>query len=61
MKKLFLILTASGILISMCGCGTGSNKDTEEEASNDSVIYVSPADGISGAYGAYVFSNSAEV
>ena len=61
MKKLFFILTACGILISVCGCGTGSNKGNEEDTSNDSFIYVSPADGISGAYGAYVVRNSAEV
>ena len=45
MKKLFLILTLCGILVSMSGCGTEPVIDSEDEAVNGSVIYVSPADG----------------
>lgn len=44
-RKLFLILTSCGILISMSGCGTEPVIDNEDEAVNGSVIYVSPADG----------------
>lgn len=60
MKKLFLILTSCGILISMCGCGTESVIDNEDEAVNGSVIYVSPADGTTDNNAASPVQNTAE-
>ena len=60
MKKLFLILTASGILISMSACGTESVIDTEEADINGSVIYVSPADDTTLPNDAFLIRGSAE-
>lgn len=59
MKKLFLIFTLCGSLVSVCGCGTEPIADNEDEAVNGSVIYVSPADGTTQAYVSPV-SNTAE-
>lgn len=60
MKKLFLILTSCGLLISMSSCGTETIIDTEDETVNGSVIYISPADGTTQPNVPFPFTNAAD-
>ena len=60
MKKLFLILMAGCVLMTMIGCGTESLVSNDDENINGSVIYVSPADDFSEANDAAILIGTSE-
>lgn len=60
MKKLFLILMAGCVLMTMIGCGTESLVSNDDENINGSVIYVSPADDLSEASDAAILIGTSE-
>lgn len=60
MKKLFLILMAGCVLMTMIGCGTESLVSNDDENINGSVIYVSPADDLSEANDAAILIGASE-
>lgn len=60
MKKLFLILMAGCVLMTMIGCGTESLVSNDDENINGSVIYVSPADDLSEANDAAILIDASE-
>ncbi|WP_303823810.1 hypothetical protein [Ruminococcus flavefaciens] len=61
MKKLFLILMAGCVLMTMIGCGTESLvSNYDDENINGSVIYVSPADDFSEANDAAILIGTSE-
>ena len=60
MKKLFLILMAGCVLMTMIGCGTESLVSNDDENINGSVIYVSPADDLTEANDAAILIGALE-
>ena len=60
MKKLFLILMAGCVLMTMIGCGTESLVSNDDENINGSVIYVSPADDLTEANDAAIIIGASE-
>jgi len=60
MKKLFLILMAGCVLMTMIGCGTESLVSNDDENINGSVIYVSPADDLTEANDAAILIGASE-
>ncbi|WP_303800087.1 hypothetical protein [Ruminococcus flavefaciens] len=60
MKKLFLILMAGCVLMTMIGCSTESLVSNDDENINGSVIYVSPADDLTEANDAAILIGASE-